>query len=139
MANPTTRVNTIIKVLADRIGELALVYKGWPNDKQVTDLRKARCLSENFEVPEVSITEFDHWPNHLDINVWAQTCHARDEVSRVAIDVLDQIKEEQEMGVREIGTRDVAFEEKGVIRPGKWDTVTGSKPVFRKLIQVDLS
>jgi hypothetical protein len=43
------------------------------------------------------------------------------------------------MGVREISTCDVAFEEKGVIRPGKWDIVTGSKPVFRKLIQVDLS
>ena len=139
MANPTTRVDAIIKVLADRIGELALVYKGWPNDKHVRDLRRARCLSENLEVPEVSITEFDHWPNHLDINVWAQSRHARDEVSRVVIDILDKIKEEQEIGVREIGTRNVAFEEKGIIRPGKWDIVTGSKPVFRKVIQVDLS
>jgi hypothetical protein len=35
MANPTTRVDAIIKVLADRIGELALVYKGWPNDSML--------------------------------------------------------------------------------------------------------
>jgi len=139
MANPTTRVDAIIKVLADRIGELALVYKGWPNDKHVRDLRNARCLSENLEVSEVSITEFDRWPNHLDINVWAQSRHARDQVSRVVIDILDKIKEEQAMGVREISTRDVAFEEKGIIRPGKWDIATGSKPVFRKVIQVDLS
>jgi hypothetical protein len=139
MANPTTRVDAIIKVLADRIGELALVYKGWPNDKHVSDLRRARCLSENLKLPEVSITEFERWPNHLDINVWAQSRHVRDEVSRVIIDILDQIKEEREVGVREIRTRDVAFEEKGVIRPGKWDIVTGGKPVFRKLLQVDLS
>ncbi len=79
------------------------------------------------------------WPNHLDINVWDQSRHARDEVSRVVVDILDKIKEEQEMGVRGICTRDVAFEEKGIISPGKWRIVTGSKPVFKKVIQVDLS
>jgi hypothetical protein len=138
MANPNSRADVIIKILADRIGELALVYEGWPSNKHVEDLRRTRGLSENMDVSEVSITEFDHWPGHLDVNVWAQSRRERDEVSHMVIDTLNQIKKEHKMGIREIRTHDITFEEKGSIRPGKWDISKGSKPIFRKLIQVSL-
>jgi hypothetical protein len=39
----------------------------------------------------------------------------------------------------EIKAQDGTFEEKGSIRPGKWDIISGSKPIFRKLIEVSLS
>jgi len=138
MASPNRRMDVIIEILADRIGRLALVYEGWPNHKHVKDLRRTRRLSEGRDLPEVSITEFDHWPNHLDINVWAESRRERDEVSHVVVDILNQIKRQQMIGIKEINAQDITFEEKGSIRPGKWDVITGSKPIFRKLIQVSL-
>lgn len=95
-------------------------------------------LSEDSDVPEVSITEYDHWPNHLDVNVWTKSHLERDEVSHTVVDILNQIKKESKIGIREISAQDITFEEKGSIRPGKWDTITRSKPIFRKLIQVSL-
>jgi len=56
----------------------------------------------------------------------------------LVVDILNQIKKEQKIGIRKISAHDIAFEEKGSIRPGKWDIITGSKPIFRKLIQVSL-
>jgi len=138
MASPNPRVDLIVRILADRIERLALVYEGWPNQKHVEDLRRMRRLSEDRDVPEVSITKFDHWPNHLDINVWARSRRERDEVSHLVVDILNQIKKEQKIGIAEISAQDITFEEKGSIRPGKWDIITGSKPIFRKLIQVSL-
>lgn len=139
MTNPDLRVNSIIGTIASRIGKLALVYEGWPSGKHVKDLRKSCVPSEGLGVPEVSITKFDHWPNHLDVNVWARSRHERDELSSMVIGILNEIRAEPNMGIREICAQDITFEEKGFIRPGKWDTIVGSKPVFRKLIQVSLS
>lgn len=139
MANPNRGVDPIVKILIDRIGNLALVYEGWPNDKHVKDLRRAREVSEEQGRPEVSVTKFSNWPNHLDINVWAQSRRERDEVSHIVLDILNQIKKEHKTGILEIGAHDITFEEKGSIRPGKWDTIRGSTPIFRKLIQVRLS
>ena len=138
MTNPDLRLNSIIGILANRIGKLALVYEGWPNDKHAKDLRKSCVTPEGLAVPEVSITKFDRWPNHLDVNVWARSRDKRDEVSSLVIGILNEIKAEPNMDIREIGSQDIAFEEKGSIRPGKWDIILGSKPVFRKLIQVSL-
>jgi hypothetical protein len=139
MTNPDLRVNSIIGTLANRIGKLALVYEGWPSDKHAKDLRKTCVPSEGLAVPEVSIAKFDHWPNHLDVNVWARSRHERDEVSSMVMGILNEIKAELNIGIREIRAQDITFEEKGSIRPGKWDIIVGSKPVFRKLIQVSLS
>jgi len=136
MANPNRKADEIIGILTNRIGKLAFVYEGSPNRKHVKDLRRTRGLSEDLEIPEVSITEFVHWPNHLDVNVWAQSSRQRDEISHTVIDILDQIKKEHKIGIREISAHDITFEEKGQIRPGKWDIIKESKPVFRKLIQV---
>jgi hypothetical protein len=131
MSNPNRKVDEIVNVLANRMGKLALVYEGWPNQKH-KDLRSD--LSE--EVPEVSITEFAHWPNHLDVNVWAQSCRERDEISDMVMSILSDIK--SEVGITKISARDITFEEKGVIRPGKWDIIEGSKPICRKMIQISL-
>jgi len=139
MTNPDLRVNSIIGTLANRIGKLALVYEGWPGDKHAKDLRKTCVPSEGLALPEVSIAKFDDWPNHLDVNVWARSRHERDEVSSMVIGILNEIKAEPNIGIREIRAQDITFEEKGSIRPGKWDIIVGSKPVFRKLIQVSLS
>jgi hypothetical protein len=139
MANTNHRVDMIIKILANGIGTLSLVYEGWPNKKHVKDLRRTRGLSEDFGVPEVSITEYDHWPNHLDVNVWAKSRRERDEVSHRVIGILDQIEKEHKIGIRETRAQDITFEEKGIIRPGKWDITKESKPIFRKSIQVSLS
>jgi hypothetical protein len=139
MANPNSKVDVITRILADRIGRLALIYEGWPNDKRVKNLRRTRGLSEGRDVPEVSITESDHWPDHLDVNVWNQSRRERDEVAHMVIDILDQIKKEQKLGIKEVNAHDITFEEKGSIRPGKWDIIRGRKPTFRKLIQVSLS
>jgi len=143
MADPNDRVDAIVEILANRIGKLAFVYKGWPNSKHVKDLRRTRGLSEDLEIPEVSITDYSHWPNnwaYFDVNVWAQSSRERDEVSHTVLDILDQVKREQKIGIREIriGAHDITFEEKGIIRLGKWNIIKESKPVFRKLIQVSL-
>jgi hypothetical protein len=138
MANPNRKADEIIGILTNRIGKLALVYEGWPNRKHVKDLRRTRGLSEDLEIPEVSITEFGHWPNHLEVNVWTQSSRERDEISQTVIDILNQIEKEQKIEIREISADDITFEEKGSIRPGKWDIIKGSKPVFRKLIQLSL-
>jgi len=139
MANPSRSADVIIRILTNGIGKLALVYEGWPNDKHVNDLRKTCGLSEDLDVPEVSITEFEHWPDHLDIDVWGQSPRERDEVSHMVIDILGQLEKEHRMGIKEISAHDITFEEKGILRPGKWDIIRGSKPIFRKLIQVSLS
>jgi hypothetical protein len=136
---PASKVDAITKILANSIGKLAFVYEGWPNAKHVNDLRRTRKISEDRDIPEVSITEFDNWPDHLDINVWAQSRRQRDEVSNMVIDILNQIKKEEKIAIREIGSHDIIFEEKGIIRPGKWDIIKESKPIFRKSIQVSLS
>jgi hypothetical protein len=52
------------------------------------------------------------------------------------MNILNQIKTEPSTSIREISSQNIAFEEKGSIRPGKWDIVSGSDPIFRKLIQV---
>jgi len=75
----------------------------------------------------------------LDVNVWAQSRRQRDEVSNMVMDILNQIKKEEKIGIRGIRAHDITFEEKGIIRPGKWKIISGSKPIFRKLIQVSLS
>jgi hypothetical protein len=55
------------------------------------------------------------------------------------IDILNQIKKEEKIGIREIGSHNIIFEEKGVIRPGKWGIISRSKPIFRTLIEVNLA
>lgn len=129
----------IMKNLANRIGNLALVYKGWPNQKHVKDLRRTRGLPgdlEMFASPEVSLTEIDYLPDRLMVNVWAQSRRERDEVSQMVIDTLVQIKKEHKVGIKEIWAYDITLEEKGQVRPGKWDIIKGSKPLFRKAIDV---
>jgi hypothetical protein len=138
MGNPNDKADEIVEILANRLGKLAFVYEGWPNRKHVKDLRRTRGLSDDLALPEVSITRFVHWPNHLEVNVWTQSSHERDEVSHMVVDVLTQIRREHKIGIGEISAHDITFEEKGVINPGEWDVIKESKPVFRELIQVSL-
>lgn len=83
---------------------------------------------KDFETPVVSITTYAHWQNHVDVNIWAYTDEERDKITEVVLTSLQQM-EKQGVSIYEIMT--IPFEEKGVLRPGKWNVIKNSKPIFR--------
>lgn len=128
----------IIEMLSSKLSSHSLLYSGWPSDDKVKELRRSRGLSESFDIPEVSITEYEYWPEHLDINVWTKTRHERNDISNSVMAILKEAGNEHRIAITHVEEQDITFEEEGTLRPGKWDVIKGSKPTFRKLIQVNL-
>jgi len=128
----------IIGILSSKLGSHSLVYGGWPSDGKVKELRRSRGLLESFDIPEISVTGYEYWPGHLDINVWAKTRHERNDVSNSIMAILKEAMNQHQIPITHVGEQDITFEEEGSLRPGKWDIIKGSKPIFRKLIQLNL-
>lgn len=102
------------------IGDAAKVIRGWvPRD---TDLSR----------PMITITAYDTLPNYAYINIWSNSVSLRDKISEQVLNILNsQIKQ---VSVKDVMT--ISFEEEGILQPGSWKSIKGTKPVFRKRILI---
>ena len=113
----------LVEYLEQSIGQEALVVFGWV--KGIKDFVK----------PVVSITTYNYWPNHANLNVWANTIESRDKITQLLVDALEEVKE---LGVSIESIQTIDFEERGVLQPGSWKVIKNSKPIFRKNVEVKL-
>lgn len=98
------------------------VVKGWVNK------------INNFTIPVVSVSTWDYFPNHANINIWAYSKKDRDRVTKMTVEALKKMKINNMIISRP--TR-IEFEEKGQLNPRNWEVVKKSKNIFRDMIMID--
>lgn len=102
------------------IGDVAKVIRGWV--PRGTDLSR----------PMITITGYDTLPNYADINIWSNSVSLRDRITDQVLNTLNS--QTKQVSVRDVMT--ISFEEEGILQPGSWRTIKGSKPIFRKRILI---
>lgn len=113
-------IEKVAENLENSIGNSGKVIKGW-----VTKIK-------DFSQPIISLTTYDNWPNHADINIWLESKSIRDEITETVLQTLNRMSEL--VSIKNV--MPISFEEEGVLQPGSWNIIENSKPLFRQLIQI---
>ncbi len=101
---------------------------------------KAKVVSDwikgikDFKIPTVSVSTFKNWPNHIEINVWANTPEDRDKVAKSVVKALAKMRR---YGISVYNVMPIKFEEEGILQPGSWKKIEGSEQIFRTLVEVE--
>ncbi len=112
----------VIEELSKSLGGKVKVVSDWI--KEIKD----------FKTPAVSISTFKTWPNHIEINVWANTPEDRDKVAKSVVKALAKMRS---YGITVYNVMPIKFEEEGILQPGSWKKIEGSEQIFRTLVEVE--